>query len=167
MKDLPRSGRPFKLSKKKIDCLVESVNNRCGVTQRKLARRFGVHQSTISRNLRRRTSVVIRRRKKAPKMNSTEQETRAQENCDKLYRMLVNGCDIIMDDEKYFKLSGDNVPGNRYFYSNDPSTAPPDVKFQKKAKFEKRSWSGLPYLPEAFPAFTFTRVNKPFVKKHT
>lgn len=138
MKDLLRSGRPFKLSNKKINCLVESVNNQCGLSQRKLARRFGVHQSTISRNLRRRTSVVIRKRKKAPKMNSMEQETRAKKNCGKLYRTLVNDCDIIMDDEKYFKLSGNNVLGNQYFYSTDPSTAPSDVKFQKKAKFEEK-----------------------------
>ena len=27
MKDLPRSGRSFKLSNKKINCLVESMNN--------------------------------------------------------------------------------------------------------------------------------------------
>ena len=71
-------------------------------------------------------------------MNSIEQETRAQKNCGKLYRMLVDGCDIVMDDEKYFKFSGEYVLGNRYFYSSDPSTAPPDVKFQKKAKFEEK-----------------------------
>ena len=71
-------------------------------------------------------------------MNSMAQEIRVPKNCGKRYRMLGDDCDIIMDDEKYFKLSGNNVLGNRYFYSTDPSTAPPDVKFQKRAKFEEK-----------------------------
>ena len=43
-----------------------------------------------------------------------------------------------MDDEKYFKLTGNNVIGNHYFYSTDPATAPPKVKFQCKTKFEAK-----------------------------
>ena len=52
--------------------------------------------------------------------------------------MLTDQCDIVMDDEKYFTLCGNNIMGNLHFYSIDPSTAPPDVKFQKKAKFESK-----------------------------
>ena len=43
-----------------------------------------------------------------------------------------------MDDEKYFKLTENNVIGNRYFYSTDPATALPEVKFQCKTKFEAK-----------------------------
>ena len=39
-KDLPRSGRPVKLSTKDLNRLVKSVNNRCTPSQRKLGRRF-------------------------------------------------------------------------------------------------------------------------------
>ena len=137
-KDLSRSGRPLKLPKKNLNNIVKSVNNRCGLSQRKIARRFKVHYSTISRNLQRRTSIVIRKRRKAPKMNNEQQQVRARKNCGKLYRKLFNGCDLIMDDEKYFKLTGNNVIGNRYFYSTDPATAPPKVKFQCKTKFEAK-----------------------------
>ena len=97
-----------------------------------------MHQSTISRNLRQRTSVIIRKRKKAPKMDSEEQQRRARKNCGKLYRKLLNDDDLIIDDEKFFKLSGNNVLGNRYFYSTDPSAAPPDIRFQQKTKFESK-----------------------------
>ena len=90
-----------------------------------------MHQSTISRNLRQRTSVIIRKRKKAPKMDSEEQQRRARKNCAKLYRKLLNDYDLIIDDEKFFKLSGNNVLGNRYFYSTDPSAAPPNVRLTK------------------------------------
>lgn len=55
-----------------------------------------------------------------------------------MYRKLLNGCDLILDDEKYFKLCGDNVSGNRFFYSTDPTTTPPNIKFQKKKKFEPK-----------------------------
>ena len=137
-KDLSRSGRPVKLSTKDFNRLVKSVNNRCVRSQRKLGRRFRVHQSTISRNLRHRTSVIIRKRKKAPKMDSEEQQRRARKNCAKLYRKLLNDEDLIIDDEKFFKFSGNNVLGKRYFYSTDPSAAPPNIRFQQKTKFESK-----------------------------
>lgn len=78
MKDRTRSGRPVKLSDKDLKVIVKSVNNRCGLSQRKIARRFRVHQSTISRNLRRRTSVRIMKRRVAPKMDNEDQEKRAK-----------------------------------------------------------------------------------------
>ena len=66
-KDPSRSARPLKLSKN-LNNIVKSINNRCGLSQRKISRRFKVHYSTISLNLRRRTSIVIRKRRKAPKI---------------------------------------------------------------------------------------------------
>ena len=50
-----------------------------------------------------------------------------------------------MDDEKYFKLTGTNFVGNRYFYSTDSATAPPKAKFQCKTKFELKAmiWMGM------------------------
>ncbi|CAF4181444.1 unnamed protein product [Rotaria magnacalcarata] len=80
---MPKSDRPYKISDEQLDGLVKSVNNRCGLSQRKLGRRFWVHRSTISRTLRKRTSVVIRKRRKAPKMNNKDQENRARKNCGK------------------------------------------------------------------------------------
>ena len=137
-KDQPRCGRPLKISNKKLNILVKSVNNRCGLSERTTARRLHVHQSTVSRNLRKRTMVVVRRRQKAPKMNSEEQEKRAKKNCGKLYRKMATDCNLIIDDEKYFTLSGNNVYCNCYFYSTNPATTPPNIKFRKKAKFEPK-----------------------------
>ncbi|CAM4797872.1 unnamed protein product [Rotaria magnacalcarata] len=53
----------------KLNDIVKSVNNRSGISQRKIGRRFHVHHSTISRNLRRRTSIRIRKRQTTPKMD--------------------------------------------------------------------------------------------------
>ena len=134
IKDLSQSGRPLKLSRKNLNKIVKSINNRCGLSQRQIARRFKVHYSTISRNLPRRTSIVIRKHRNAPKMNNEQQQVRARKNCGKLYRKLLNGCDLIMDDEKYFKLAGTNIVGSRYFYSTDPTTTPSKVNFHCKSK---------------------------------
>ena len=51
---------------------------------------------------------------------------------------MLNDYDLIIDDEKFFKLSGNNALGNRYFYSTDPSAAPPNIRFQQKTKFESK-----------------------------
>ena len=71
-------------------------------------------------------------------MYSEEQQRRARENCGKLYRKFLNDYDLITDDEKFFKLSGNNVLGKRYFNSTDPCTAPPNIRFQQKTKFESK-----------------------------
>lgn len=135
---LPRKGRPVKITDRQCDGLVKTINNKTGLSQRQMAKRYNVHQSTISRTLKRRTPIVIRKRKKAPKMDSKAQEKLARKNCGKLYRMILNGCDIVLDDEKYFGLTGDNVQCNQRFYTTDPSTTPSDVKYKKKRKFSPK-----------------------------
>ena len=49
---------------------IKYVNSWCGLGRHTIAWRFKVHYWTISRNLQRRTSIVIRKRRKAPKMNN-------------------------------------------------------------------------------------------------
>ena len=44
---------------------------------------------------------------------------------------------LILDDEKYFSLNGD-ISCNRKYYTTDRSTAPPEVKFKTKMKFEPK-----------------------------
>ena len=118
-----------------MNTLVKSANNRCGRSPRKRVGRFRVHHLTISLNLRQRTSIVIRKHEKAPKIDLEKQQRRARKNCGKLYRKLINDYDSIIDDEK---LSGNNTHGNRYLYSIDPSVTPPNIRFQQKTKFESK-----------------------------
>lgn len=134
---LPRSGRPSKISSKRLKSLIHAVENKTGVSQRRLGRRFRVHQSTISRVLKTRTSVRVLKRQTAPKYSNDDQERRAQLNCLKVYRLLKPTDNLIMDDEKYFTLTGDIV-GNRSYYTSDPSTTPPTIKFKRRMKFEPK-----------------------------
>ena len=68
-------------------------------------------------------------------MDSEDQEKRSRKNCVKLYRMILNGCDIVLDNEKYFGLSGDNIQCNQRYYTTDPSTTSSNMKFKKKKKY--------------------------------
>ena len=65
-------------------------------------------------------------------MDSEDQEKKSRKNCGKLYRMILDGCDIVLDDEKYFDLSGDNVQCNQGYYTTDPSPTSSDVKYTKR-----------------------------------
>ena len=130
-----KSGRPRKISDRQLQSLVKFVENRVGVSQRRLARRFNVSQSTISRNLKTRPSVRVYKRRSVPQYTSSDQKRRVQINCLKLYKRLFPTCNLILDDEKYFSLSG-NVPGNDHFYSSDPSSTPTNVKLRQRQKYE-------------------------------
>ena len=113
-KFLPKSGRPSRLSNKDVQALVKSVNNKTGISQRRIARRFEVHQLTISRTLKNKTTVKIYTRKSAPKYRNENQTKRAQLNFWKLYKVLKLHVQLILDDEKYFSLTGD-ISCNRQY----------------------------------------------------
>ena len=87
-KDLPRSGRPRKLNNKQMAQITHRLNNTSGISQRNLG---------------------ARKRVKAPKYVK-DQEKRARKNCGVLYRQISKDCFIVMDDEKYFGLSGVDIP---------------------------------------------------------
>ena len=134
---LSKSGRPAKISDKEVQSLVKTVNNKTGISQRRLGRQFGEHQSTISRTLKKRTSVKIFTRRKAPKYRDEKQKHRAQSNSCTLYKILKPDVQLILDDEKYFSLNGD-IACYRKYYTTDRSTALPKVKFKTKIKFEPK-----------------------------
>ena len=134
---LSKSGRPAKISDKEVQSLVKTVNNKTGISQRRLGRQFGEHQSTISRTLKKRTSVKIFTRRKAPKYRDENQKHRAQSNSCTLYKILKPDVQLILDDEKYFSLNGD-IACYRKYYTTDRSIALPKVKFKTKIKFEPK-----------------------------
>ena len=70
-----KSGRSPKISDKEVQSL-----DKTGISQHRLGRQFGVHQSTISRILKKRTSVKIFTRRKAPKYRDENQKHRTQSN---------------------------------------------------------------------------------------
>ena len=54
----------------------------------------------------------------------------------KLVNLLYQSkAEIIMDDEKYFGLNGDNMPGSARYYTDDKSKCSDDVLFIGKNKY--------------------------------
>ena len=45
---------------------------------------------------------------------------------------------IVIDDESYFTLKGDETRGNDRVWTRDITTCPPEVRFKQKAKFAKK-----------------------------
>lgn len=132
-----KSGRPSLLSATATKRLVESVNNKVGVSQRQLARKFEVSQPTVHRILKKR-GVQKRKRKHAPKY--TEKQLQNIPKCCRALRTKHFSKEkfIVIDDEKYFTLANHTMSGNDIFYTDNIQTAPESVKFAAKAKFEHK-----------------------------
>ena len=137
IRERKRTGRPTSFTPRRKLKLKRLINNRTGVSQRKLARKFGVDQATISRQLSK-MKVIYRKRVKTPKYSDV-QRLKAK----KLSRKLVNELyqsksTIIMDDEKYFCWGGDNMPGNAGYYTSNKDTCPESVRFKGQDKYPKK-----------------------------
>ena len=80
------------------------------------------------------------------KLRSIEMKTKNTEFNQILghYKILKPDVQLILDDEKYFSLNRD-ISCNRKYYTTDRSTAPPEVKFKTKMKFEPKLlvWMGV------------------------
>jgi transposase len=127
-------GHNKKMDGNKLRSLRAQALNRLGMSTRKLARRYNVDKSTIYRHLRG-MGAISRARVKVPEYTD-EQRRRSEERAKKLSNSLRNRI-LIMDDESYFPMKSDYIPGNNRFYTMDFTTAPEDVKFIRK-KFPTR-----------------------------
>ena len=140
----PRRDRPDKLSKQQLTRLKRLTDQKTGISLRKIAPKFDVDISTISRHLKA-MGITYREKKRAPKYADKQLEevpTRAQ----RLYLTLSNGdFELVMDDEKYFLLHNESIAANHDFHTSDPSAAPPEVKSKSTQKFEPKIlvWIGI------------------------
>jgi transposase len=135
--DLSRSGRPTSFNGKNLKRLKNATVNRVGVSQWKLAKKFGVVQSTIHYNLKK-IGLKYYKRQKAPKYTQ-KQLQQIPKKCRKMRRQITaSNTFIIVDGEKYFTFSNDDMPQNVGFYSFDKEHAPDNVKYKTKEKYPKK-----------------------------
>ena len=64
--DLPRQGRPHKLSNADVQKIKRRMTSKKGSSTRKLAPEFGVSKNTINRTIQNRTDLVPRRKVRKP-----------------------------------------------------------------------------------------------------
>jgi transposase len=137
IQDKKRTGRPSTWTTKDKAKLKRLVNNRKGVSQRKLSKKFAKKHRTIGRQLKK-MKICYRKREKTPKYTE-EQKVKAKKRSRKLVNQLYKSKSLlILDDEKYFCFSGDHMPGNAGYYTNCKNTCPEDVRFIGEEKFPKK-----------------------------
>ena len=121
-----RDGRPPFFNRKSLKHLQNATANRVGVSQRKLARKFGVGKTIRHDNLKK-LGLKYYKRQKAPKY--TEQQLRQiPRKCKKIsYQLTTAQTFIIIDDENYFSFSSNHMPGNTGFYAFDKKHTPANL----------------------------------------
>ncbi len=155
--DLMRSGRPPKITKKKVKRLQKLVNNKDGISQKSLALNFSVHQTTISRVLKNKTNIRYRKKEDAPDYTDAQLE-RVIRSTRKLAINTFKEKFVILDDEKYFTLSNTKTPGNKGYYTDNKSLAPANIRFNKKVKFPRKVMVWL--------AVSKKGVSKPYIQEN-
>lgn len=137
VEDKPRKGRPSKFNNKTLKKLKNDAKNKVGVSQKKLARKFKVTQQCIGYNLKK-IGLKYFKRQRAPKYSEKQLST-ISSKCRKLRRKFITAKKfVIIDDEKYFTFTGDNMPGNAGFYSENKEGAPVHVKYKCKQKYPQK-----------------------------
>ena len=107
------SGRKAeKLTPQKRKRLVMAATDKCGVSQAKLALKFGVHKSYIHKVLKIRRMQTLQERK------STRMFCGERIEAEKVLQPWMLSMDV-MDDEAYFTFGHCDVPGNDRFYSQN------------------------------------------------
>lgn len=127
---------PKKMNKKAVKRLEKRIDHKDGISQRLLAKQFGVHQSSISRTLKQKTNIRYRKKIKAPK-RTPAQAAAVRPKCGRLVKIFREKT-IILDDESFFTLSNSDLSGNAGFYTSNIQQTPNDVKLKRKSKFEEK-----------------------------
>ncbi len=132
--DKKKTGRPTTWTPTRRQKLKRLTNNRTGVSQRRLARKFDVDQRTICRQLSK-MSIQYRKREKTPKYDE-KQRKKARILSRSLLDLLRDcRCSVVMDDEKYFTFCANNMLGNVGYYTDNKQACPESVRFASETKY--------------------------------
>ena len=111
-------------------------DHKCGISQRKAAKKMKYSQFLINRALKNKTSIRKRKKTKIPKRNDA-QKAKIRPMCRHLY-LKYKDFVLILDDESYFTLTNSEINGNDYFYSSKIDLTQNNVKYKTKDKFEDK-----------------------------
>lgn len=125
-------GSNKKLSQASCGAIIRHNVDKKGISQRRIANKHNVNQSTISCMFQR-SGVMCYKREKAP-LYTPEQLSRVKQNSKKLAKEL-NRKIVLMDDESYFKLKSDYIPGNDHYYTKDKAATPTEVRYKATRKY--------------------------------
>lgn len=148
------SGRKAKIfTKKNLKKLEAMFENKDQVSIRLAARKFNASKSLVHKMLATKTKIRHRKKQSIPARNDGQIES-AKTKCDQMRRKLTNR-DFILDDESYFTFSCSNLTGLDGFYTSNLSSAPNEVRYAKKKKFEQKVLVWLAISPRG--------ISQPFI----
>jgi DNA-binding transcriptional regulator YhcF (GntR family) len=122
---------------------------------RELGRRFGFHHTTIKKILSK-LDIKIKTRKKRP--NSDEKQKKKQKTrvarLSRSVMMASKNIGVIMDDESYFTINGNEWQGKNYGYQKGIEVGD-EVKYISKEKYPKKVmvWLALSRCGISKPVF--------------
>jgi hypothetical protein len=127
-----------KLTSRQRQVLSRTFNNATGVSQRRMARKMKVNQSTICRTLTRDLGISFFKRRKAP-YYSEEKKQDIQQAVSRLYRNHFTGLSplpiIVMDDESYVTENDFARHSSQGYYAKFPDCVPDSVRYRPVKKF--------------------------------
>jgi transposase len=132
------SGRKAKImTKRRISWLQKKLSEEKHPSTRVIGRKLNCSQSHVVQTIQKHTDLVCKKKIKGPKY-SPLQTAAVKKACRALYN-LSQGKSLVVDDEKYFSLSGCHMPGNTFYYNNKNSTSPLlPHQVKTKVKFEPK-----------------------------
>ncbi len=99
-----------------------------------MAKKYEISMRAIGKTLK---AQGIRYYKREKVQKSTKSQSRRQKTRYRKLRWFVEAnieCDIIVDDESYLSLCGENMPGNAGYYTKSKDACPYEVRFIGKKK---------------------------------
>lgn len=124
------------MTKRGVKRLQRIFDHNDRVSQPQAARKFNCSQQHISKTMKKKTTIKMRKKIKIPE-RTEQQKAAARTKCGRLYHKLLS-LKCIMDDESYFTLKHSHINGNDRFYTSDISKTPSSIKFNPVDKFPKK-----------------------------
>jgi hypothetical protein len=111
-------------------------NHKSGRSQKKSANSFNMHQTYVSKILKKYSNIRAYKKYKKPLMTQL-QKSQLRPKCRKILEK-YRGYNFILDDESYFTLSHTTLAGNDRFYSDNIQKTPEIIKNSYKSKYEEK-----------------------------
>jgi hypothetical protein len=127
------------MTKKTVKRLKKKLESLKPSSTRALAIGLGCSQQHVWKTIHEKTSLVCKKKRKAP-FYTPEAEKMCKSACRRLYALSA-GKDFIIDDEKYFSLTGAHMPGNSFYWCNNRDRGditPHQHQVKSKQKFEPK-----------------------------
>ncbi|PAA78453.1 hypothetical protein BOX15_Mlig014997g1 [Macrostomum lignano] len=108
-----------------------------GLSQREIARKFDISQAYVGKILQE-NGLKAYKKEKVPAVTDQQRE-RQQVRVGRLYRTILDGrggdLDLVIDDESYFHMSSQTIPGNSFYYATARGDAPVEKRVSPQKKF--------------------------------